>query len=92
MTTTFSERMAADPERAEWLHRVVAGFPPMTAEQITLARRILCTPTAAEVPRPASEPVSQPSGPGPIARPTADPVSKPSAEPVRRPRRGGEAT
>lgn len=55
--------LAADPERAEWVRRVVAQAPPMTAEQIMFAQRILFTPTPAEVAaaRPNRKTVALPS-------------------------------
>jgi len=55
--------LAADPERAERVRRVVAEAPPMTAEQIMFARRILFTPTPDEV--------------AAVARPTRKGVARP---------------
>jgi hypothetical protein len=55
-------RLAADPVRAEWLRRCVAAAPPMAAEDILWARRLIFTPTTAEVAaRPKGKTVARPS-------------------------------
>jgi hypothetical protein len=49
--------LAADPERAEWVRRVVAKAPPMSAEDVLFAQRILFPPQPGTIPStPTEEP------------------------------------